>query len=299
MKIKVLHLLFLSLCLTPFLSVQSRTKKNRIPTLSDKKIKALTGPLNKEEVRIIKHELSSRIKNKSLKSMSYDELEMIIDLAVKIEAYGDALLYMRHAFNATKNSDKRQNLKLSEADILFEQKQYKKSIKSYQEFRTLYPGARTEIEYAHYKQTVSTFLTTRKADQDQTPTKDTLKLVDAYLAKGSLYSRYTNDVKDIQTHCFDLLFKNEKGIFEFYLKKKSFASANTRLTFMKQEFGTKLPSIKPMLLESESRLALAEGDQVRYSKVIAQLNKQFPAFRTAYVTSKKSKKKNPQYVTMF
>jgi len=236
-----------------------------------------TGGLTKEEKNAIRKEIKAMCKKTGAKQMTVKQLKRLIDLSLKMEFFDEALLYIKYALNATKDSSERQALKLMNADILFQQGNHVKAAKAYGEYLQLYPGSGKATEYALYKQTVSSFLNTLQSDQDQTPTKETLKLVDAYLEKGTAYSSYTKDIVQIQQHCFMLMYEHERGIFEFYLHRGSFESANRRLSAIKQTYLKKLPSIEKEVMQLDCKLALAKGDKERHAKLLAQIEARFPS----------------------
>lgn len=274
-KFPLYHLLFLLLLggVTP--SVFS--KKTESAPKAHAPISFKTGALTKEEKTSIRNEIKALCKKTGPKQMNIKDLKKLIDLSVKMEFFDEALLYIKYALNATKDSTERQALKLMNADIFFQQGNHVKAAKAYAEYIELYPGSGKATEYALYKETVSSFLNTLQSDQDQMPTKETLKLVDAYLEKGKAYSTYTKDIIQIQQHCFMLMYEHEKGILEFYLHRGSVESAQRRLSSIKQTYLKKIPSIEKELLDLDCKLALAKGEKERHAKLLAQLEARFPS----------------------
>ena len=105
------------------------------------------------------------------------------------------------------------------------------------------------------------------------------------------FSLFLTRAKEIKNHCLALLYENEAYIFEFYLKKNSFKSADKRLAFMKKEFTNTIPASQANMLQLECRLAYAQGDLDRYKSRLALLEKKFPHYFPSTHVAFNSKKK--------
>lgn len=254
-------------------------------------------PLTNKEKKPVYTKIKQLTKKDSIKTMSFENLKELIACQLQVEDYDSALHAIKHAFNTSKDSNERKTLKLTEADVYFTKGSYKKAIENYTEFLDLYPGAKKEAEYALYKNIVAHEFKILKTDQDQTPTHETLKLIDTYLAKGEIYTTYRNEVKEIQHACNNKLYEHEVGIFEFYLNNKKFDAAQGRLATIKEKFVKKLPTIEPDTLQLEYRLASEQGLTERAETVLAQLATRFPAFTKT--VSLPEPKNNKRYVLQF
>ncbi|MCF7900001.1 outer membrane protein assembly factor BamD [Candidatus Babeliales bacterium] len=253
---------------------------------------------SKNDLKIIKDELKTITYRKDAASLTDKELKKVLDLCLQLGWYEKALFYVDKLLARLKDSVLIKNYKLVRADILFEQGSLKSALEAYGEFLSLYPGS-NHAEYAHYKKTLCAFYQTLSSDRDQGPTRDTIKLAESYLEKGDAYKKYSQDIKEIKSHCLALLYENETHVFEFYLKKRSFKAADKRLAFMKKEFNSVIPESQAHVLQLECRLAYAQGDTARYESRLALLEKRFPHYlnTTSRVVAHADKKTD--YVSKF
>ncbi len=256
-----------------------------------------TKPLTRKEKKPIYSKINNLTKKNSIKEMPFEGLKELIACHLQLEDYDSALTAIKHAFNTSKDSNERRTLKLTEADTYFAKGSLKKAIESYTEFLELYPGAKKEAEYAHYKNIVTHKLTMLKPDQDQTKTLETLALTESYLAKSGAYTAYCEPVKEIQKDCYKQLYQHEVEVFEFYLHGQKFDAAQGRLATIKDKYVKKIPVIEPDALQLEYKLATAQGLTERADTVLAQLATRFPEF--SKTISLPEPKNNKRYVLQF
>jgi outer membrane assembly lipoprotein YfiO len=251
---------------------------------------------SKLELRELKKEFEKFTKHKDAKSMSLEELRQAADLALKLSWYDKALLYLKQMITASKDSETIKTVKLEIAEIYFQKGTLAKAEEAYKEYLELYPGA-DNAEYAHYKEVLCLFYQTLKTDQDQTPTRDTIKLTESYLEKGIAYKKYRNEINEIRKQCHLMLYQNEVNVFNFYMKKKSFGAASGRLAHLKQQYLQQVPGVEPDIIALECRLAQAQGNTERYQERLAFLNKKFPEYGKQ--TTRVAHKTRKNYATRF
>lgn len=252
--------------------------------------------LSKAEFKNLKKEFEKLVKSRDAKKLSQKELRLATDLTMQMGWFDKALLYLQQMLTNSKDSEEIKTLKLQVADLLFEQGLLKKAGDAFGEYLELYPGAQ-ESEYAHYKNVLCLFYQTLKTDQDQGPTRDAIKLTEAYLEKGIAYQKYRNEVRQIRQHCQVMLYENEVNVFNFYMKKKSYGAASGRLAYVKKQYQSKLPQLEPNIIQLECRLAEAQGNKELYNERLAFLNKKFPEHGKGIRVAQRSKKK--AYVDRF
>ncbi len=251
--------------------------------------------LNSKEKSALQKKINKITKRKSYKDIPFNELTVLIDCYLSLQNYDEALIVIKQAFNSTKDSAQRRTLKLQEADTLFKKMSYKNAIEVYEDFRTLYPGAHKEAEYALYKEIIAQYFLTPSSDRSQTKTIDTRNLTQLYQDKGN--KTYLAQVIEIQQHCDRKLYEHELGIFEFYLKDKKYEAAQGRLATIKNTYVPRLPNLKPDALYLEYRLAYAQGLTKDASTVLAKMNRDFPSFMK---TAKREEPHNDKkYVSRF
>lgn len=245
---------------------------------------------SKNGLKEAKDEFKTLTYRKDAKTLTDKELKQANRFCLELGWYDKALFYADKLLARSKDSVEIKNYKLVRSDILFEQGSLKAALEAYGEYLLLYPGS-THAEYVHYKKTLCAFYQTLTPDCDQGPTREAIKLADGYIEKGKAYTKYSQDIKEIKNHCLALLYENEAYIFEFYLKKNSFKSADKRLAFMKKEFTNTIPASQANMLQLECRLAYAQGDLDRYKSRLALLEKKFPHYFPSTHVAFNSKKK--------
>jgi len=251
--------------------------------------------LSKPEYKETKKKFDKLIKSRDIKQLSSKELAQAVDLSIQLGWYDKALYYLQHMITSSKDSEKIKELKLQVADLLFEKGGLNKAGDAFEEYLDLYPGS-DQAEYAHYKRVLCLFYQTLKTDQDQIPTRDAIKLTEAYLEKGIAYKKYRSEIRQIRHHCQVMLYENEVTVFDFYMKKKSYGAASGRLAYVKKQYLTKLPGLEPEIVHLECRLAQAQGNKIVYNERLAFLNKKFPQHGKALRVAQSPKK---SYTTRF
>lgn len=158
-------------------------------------------------------------KNRGDKFLQVRTLERLVQIATDQTILAEALLAL--------------------ADLYYSyQHNLEKAAKTYEKFATLFPGLE-QADYAGYKSIVCLFYSTLIAERDQTATADVISLAGAFLKRTS-NENYKKEVQDIVAQCYQRLFDSEKSIFLFYIKQKKYGAAQKRLTYIKENFASKI-----------------------------------------------------------
>lgn len=276
---------------TRIFNVQAIEKENAPLTFSIKS-HDLKGP----EKKIVLKKYRA-IDKKPLKLMTEKELRTIADLALQLGWQDEAVKFLTRLMTLLKSTVAIKNIKLEIADINFDRGALKLAAAGYDEFLKLYPGDK-KAEYAQYKGLLSNFYTMLSADRDQTPTLNTIKLADAFLAKNDVYKQFNNDVKAIKERCYYALYDHEVTVFEYYMNKGSFKAAETRLAALKKSYQSILPDTQPKNLHMEYRIAQAKNNPAEAEKIYQKLASLFPQYATKLAHNNTAKPKR-NYVTFF
>lgn len=268
------------------LKVQAQKNPHRTPVNKN---------LTKTERKQIRKQFETLVHHKDAKALSTEQLRQAIDLCLQLEWNEKALFYLQELLTKTKDALLIESLKLEIADLLFEMGKLEQAEKQFDEYLDLYPGSHY-AEYAHYKRTICLFYQTLKTDQDQGPTKKAIQLAESYLEKGLAYKQYRSQISDIRKQCQLMLFENEKTVFDFYMKRKSYGAANGRLAYLKQQYLQELPHVEPTIIQLECRLAQAQGNTQLYQERLAHLQQKFPEYNKTVKVAQKSSK---SYSTKF
>lgn len=251
--------------------------------------------LTKTERKQIRKQFETLVHHKDAKTLSCEELRQAIDFCLQLEWNEKALLYLQEFLQKTKDASLIESLKLEIADLLFQMGKLIEAEQGFDQYLDLYPGSQY-AEYAHYKRTICLFYQTLKTDQDQGPTRKAIQLAESYLEKGLAYKQYRSQIIDIRKQCQLMLFENEKTVFDFYMKRKSYGAANGRLAYLKQQYLQELPHVEPTIIQLECRLAQAQGNTQLYQERLAHLQQKFPEYNKTVKVAQKSSK---SYSTKF
>jgi outer membrane assembly lipoprotein YfiO len=256
----------------------------------------LSKNLSRKEKDTLRKKLKKMMSGKVVRTMTEEELRTAADLCLSLQWYEQSLTYLKKIEKKTKNTTVAKNVKLEIADINFQEGNLKTAAKLYDDYINLYPGDKEKAAYAKYKGILSNFYCMLKKDRDQTATHKTIALADAFLESNStLFRKYAYDVESIKNHCFTRLYEHDAVVFDFYLKKESFKAAENRLTSMRTLLLSKRPDLEPRFLECEIRIAQAQHDTPRITRVSKELASRFPE----EVRVAQAKKIIPNYVTRF
>ncbi len=252
--------------------------------------------LSRKEKDGLKKQFKKINSGKSVRLMTEEELRTTADICLALQWYDQSLSYLKKLEKKTKNTTIAKNVKLEIADINFQEGNLKTAAKLYDDYINLYPGDKEKAAYAKYKGILSNFYCMLTKDRDQTTTHKTIALANAFLESNStLFKKYTYDVQSIRSHCFTRLYEHDTTIFDFYLKKESFKAAEHRLSSMRNELLSKRPDLEPRFLECEIRMAQAQHDTPRVTRVSKELETRFPE----EVRMAQAKKVIPNYVSRF
>lgn len=146
--------------------------------------------------------------------------------------------------------------KLQLADTHYTAHHLEKAAAGYEDFAVMYPGSQ-EHEYVLYKAMTCMFELSLDADRDQTNTKKTIMLIKEFLKRAATQTLITQ-AQEILQKCYDRLFDHEVYVFNFYLKKKSFAPAQKRLDYIIKTFPSTIINLNEKVANLAEQLELAQ-----------------------------------------
>jgi hypothetical protein len=197
--------------------------------------------------------------NKNPSSMSQDDLKIGIDYALSIDHKELAIEYIERFLKKSNDQTDLKNMRLQLADLYFETGKLQEAYKLYSLYLSLYPGS-DHRAYVHYQAILCRFYMSLTSDRDQSYTEDAFKLTQDYAEYlkqdgQNIYALYSKDVEAIQMQCIEKLFESEKNIYDYYMSRGSYKSAQVRLAHMKQRYIPLLRSCEYTLLNLECDLA--------------------------------------------
>jgi|SRR5579872_1232000 len=222
---------------------------------------------------------------KTLRTMTYKELKNSKDSLLQAGDKSSACKYLEKMLPLANDLEDRRDVMLELAETYFDTGDLEKAGKMYNEFTTMYPSSKA-AEMASYKAILCSFYATLDSERDQTKTQDTIELALAFLERGPVFDTYAKEVKDILKQCRTKLFDNEAGIFNFYVNRGMFTSANTRLELIRKTIAPQLPDAEPRLLVLECSLAERQNNPTLLAQKQAELVQKFPEFTQTLVQAK-------------
>lgn len=248
------------------------------------------SPKNQDETKREKE-----IQHKLVKDLNVEELRirLAIDYARGYES--DRQKIIDQLIIMSTDQQEVQQLRLERADIYFDDGKMKEAARYYREYVKLYPGSK-DRDYAEYKKILCNFYAQLVPPHDQTRTTKTLDMITAYLEQESLEQAFRDEVKKIQTTCYNDLFEHEKGIFNFYAKQHNIKAAEARLKNIQKTF---VPTgrFDAQCLELEAYLAHLQGNTELLKEKTLLLESKFPGYSPTLLVSNTQKK--PDYVHRF
>jgi outer membrane assembly lipoprotein YfiO len=202
------------------------------------------------------------------------ELKKGLEEASKAKDTATALKYLDAMRMVSTDHDQIREILLQMADLYYQQSEWTKAERAYNEFILLYPGA-AKCDYAHYKAVECGFNLTSQSDRDQTKTQEVLALAEQFFTDHA-QSEFFSAVTKLATDCREKLLASDTNIFNFYVKNNNFKAAQKRLDLISKEHGPKMPNAQPKVLEMTIQLAQAQNDQVKVWQTQLQLVDKFP-----------------------
>ena len=217
--------------------------------------------------------LAGCAKDKTKDTMSADELSKKAHAYIKKNKQESAIPYLVELITRFPENPQVGKYKILLAELNFKESNYTVAKELYDNFSQFYPSDK-HAEYAKYKTVLSSFYQMLPADCDQSYTEETIKQCKEYLANTALI-KYRKDVEDILASSQERLAEKEIYVFNFYLSKKQFDAAQSRLKYLKTTFAANTV-LEPRLLYLEYKLATKAKKAEEASASMEKLLKQYP-----------------------
>ncbi|MBU1008037.1 outer membrane protein assembly factor BamD [Candidatus Dependentiae bacterium] len=229
---------------------------------------------------------------KKPEEMSFNELKEKVGIALERNKHSLAIPYLEQLVAQYPENQDIFEYKFILADLYMKVGRLEEAHLLYKNYTKFYPSE-ARAEQAHYKSILSKFYQTLKVsrDCDDIDTQHAIKQCQAYL-KNNLFKKHRDDVRDIQYTCERRLIDKEIYVFNTYLRRKKFQSAQQRITYLRTTFLEKHPELAAQILYLEGKLALKKKDEAVVKAKIGALLTKYPDSRfTKMAHSMVSKKK--------
>lgn len=286
MKASISHFYTVSFCtlLASTLSINSAGNHpamftpGRVNQMRDERRTQETWVHDKEKKQE-KKKKSSWFGGKTLRDMTYEEIQEAKDGLLKKKNYFVAIKYQERMIALCDNLNEREQLLLEYADTLFIYGKHQKAGTMYHEFASLYPGSE-HAEYALYRAILCSAQDILEPDRDQTATYATLELADKFLTRADIFQKHAADVEVIRERCYKNLVNSELNVCVYFKNSGKYKQAQRRLDALRTDWAIKLPIVEPQILAFEKDLAILQKDMETFKIKQEELELKFPNYAT-------------------
>lgn len=184
--------------------------------------------------------------------MTFDELKIAKNAHKEKKHFDVVEKYLERMIALCEDINHRADLIIELADTHFSQGEFTKAKEQYEEFERLYPG-NMQVEYAKKQMVLCAQKNILSIDRDQSPTEETLRLAEEYLARDS-FTASRDEVARIKKECETLLAQSECNITEFYIKQGNYKSAELRIKTIKDTYLESVPEVAFTVAQLEVHL---------------------------------------------
>lgn len=215
-------------------------------------------------------------KTKEPEELSFDELKQRVSSCLGGKKSESAIVYLEQLIAQYPENQEVYTYKFILADLYLKIGRLEEAYNLYKHYTEMYPSE-DRSEEAHYKSILSKFYQTLKVskDCDSSDTTRTVNRCKTYLANNS-YAKYRDDVRDIKYTCERRLIDKEIYVFNTYLRRKKFKSAENRINYIRKNFLEDHPNLEAHVLFLESKLAHKKKDPVLAKKKAGDLLENHP-----------------------
>ncbi len=201
-----------------------------------------------------------KVEHKTMRYMNLIELEARKNELVVLNDFFTAIKYVEKMVPLCDDLEKKAQLMVELADLNFKYGNLKIAQKMYEEYTFLYPSS-DKTEYAFYQAILCSFYSILALDRDQTKTQDTIKLTQEFLVRQDAFTLFKDQVKSIQSQCYNRLFDHERYVFDYYLNiKGNCIAAQKRLESIERNYTSIIPDIHEKVALLHTELAIKKDE---------------------------------------
>lgn len=222
-------------------------------------------------------QVAAKKKSKTFSEMDYSELK---EEKQKLLAKGNreiAIKYIEKMVPLCSDLGELSDLMLELADLLFDAGELAKAERLYAEFASMYPGHQ-KAEYASYKAIICSYWETLDSQRDQSKTKETIERAESFLKNKAAFTTYADQVDEILFACREKLLESEISIFHYYMHRKDYVAAQSRLDNIEKEMLPVLPTKEPVIISLACELAEQQHNLPVLEEKRTLLAQKFPDF---------------------
>ena len=199
---------------------------------------------------------------------NFAEYEGKVTTAIEKNHKHSAQTHLQALINEFPDDQRTAEHRLRLADLYFEEgkKRFdndalKAACELYKKFYTLSPSDE-RAEYSSYRAILSKFYQTHRIDCDTRHLENALKGAKEHIERSEFTKKaYHKDVRDIVYTCERKLIDKELYVFKSYMRQGKLQSADTRLTYVREQYLPKHPELEARLVYLECKLLRAKKDE--------------------------------------
>ncbi len=212
----------------------------------------------------------------TLTDMNYDQLLKRKNELILAGDYITAIKYIERMFKLTETPEQIIYIMLEWGELLMKVEDYKRAEALFRDFVKLYPG-NEYAELAFVKAIECSWHQTSTFERDQSKTEDTLKLIDEFCTRQTVYSKESiGRVAEVKTLCLSKLAQRGMSVAKHYIGLSKYHAAHKWLDDLRANDLEKLPAIEPQLLQLEIELAQAEQNTAIEKQKLSELKEKYP-----------------------
>lgn len=201
----------------------------------------------------LKRKKKERGPGKAINEMNYQELKAEKNRLLSYKDDESAMRYIEKMIPMSNDPKELQETTLELAEILLRLEQYAKAQIMYTDFVKFYPGS-SQLEEASYHAIEASFKQMLEADRDQTKTKETLSLAQAFLARP-IFTAYRSKVVTIAHDCNARLWDHEEYVITHYLQRGKLMGARKHIDALEKNLLPVLPDCQLRFLAVQASFA--------------------------------------------
>lgn len=212
----------------------------------------------------------------TLTDMNYEQLLKRKNELILAGDYATAIKYIERMFKLTETPEQIIYIMLEWGELLMKVEDYRRAETLFRDFVKLYPG-NEYAELAFVKAIECSWYQTSTFERDQSKTEDTLRLIDEFCVRETIYSKEsTTRVLEVKTLCLSKLAQRGMSVAKHYIGLSKYRAAHKWLDDLRENDLEKLPTIEPQLLQLEIELAQAEQNTTIEKQKLSELKEKYP-----------------------
>ncbi|HBS47983.1 TPA: hypothetical protein DEO28_02805 [Candidatus Dependentiae bacterium] len=239
--------------------------------------------------------LFSCVKKHKHETTSFESLKTRAENLISKKKRSEAIEVLEQMMEEYPDAPNLKDYKLALANIYFDKKEYEAAYQCYKKYYKNNPSDQL-AEFANYRGILCKFRQTYGVNHDQTNVKKALKKSEKYLALYEKSEKFSKEIRDIKFTCEKMLIDHEIFVYNFYVRRGMYKSAQARLDYLKEVHTKKHKDLEPQILYLELKLAHHEHNKELEQEKLQQLNNRFVNSQYVAMAQNLVEKKKDEFI---